>query len=69
MMIGDALIDLPGYGFTFLPPKYCTDARGLRRSLRGLLSKPFGAMTLAHGEPISSGARARLTALMEGGGS
>jgi hypothetical protein len=66
MILGDALIDLPGYGFTFLPPKYCADPRQLRRGLRTLLARPFGAMTLAHGEPVASGADARLAALLAG---
>ena len=66
MIMGDSLIDLPGYGFTFLPPKYCADPRVLRQSLKALLEKPFDTMTLAHGRPIVANAGGRLAALLQG---
>lgn len=66
IILGDALIDLPGYGFTFLPAKYCADPRRLRHSLRELLAREFGVLALAHGEPITAGAHRRLAALLAG---
>jgi glyoxylase-like metal-dependent hydrolase (beta-lactamase superfamily II) len=66
MIVGDALIDLPGYGFSILPPKYCANPRQLRHALRALLAKPFAVMTLAHGEPMVTQAHTRLATLLAG---
>jgi Metallo-beta-lactamase superfamily len=64
MIIGDALINFDPYGFTFLPAKYCTNHKLMRRSLAGLLGYSFERMLFAHGTPIQSGARKRLEALL-----
>lgn len=64
IVIGDALINFPPHGFSLLPAKYCTDPRQLRASLRKLLDLQFTRMFFAHGEPILSGARAKLEALL-----
>lgn len=64
MIIGDALINFEPYGFTFLPDKYCSDARELRASLRKLQSLSFERMLFAHGTPILANARERLTQLL-----
>lgn len=64
LIIGDALINFEPYGFTFLPAKYCTDARLMRRSLRQLLSHRFERILFAHGTPITSNAYQRLESLL-----
>ncbi len=64
MVVGDALINFEPYGFTFLPAKYCTDEKEMRRSLRRLLDWPFQRLLVAHGTPILSSARARLETLL-----
>jgi glyoxylase-like metal-dependent hydrolase (beta-lactamase superfamily II) len=63
--VGDALINLPKYGFTFLPEKYCADLPAGCQALRRLLDKPFERMTFAHGAPIVQQARHRLEQLLE----
>lgn len=64
LVLGDALINFEPYGFSFLPPKYCSDQREMRRSLRQLLEWPCERLLFAHGTPILSGARSRLEALL-----
>jgi hypothetical protein len=64
MVIGDALINFEPYGFALLPPKYCTDAKVMRRSLAKLLDYSFERMLFAHGLPILAGARERLAQLL-----
>lgn len=65
MVVGDALINFDPYGFTFLPSKYCTNFKGMRRSLAKLLDYYFERMLFAHGTPIQSGAHRRLATLLE----
>ncbi len=64
MVVGDALINFEPYGFTFLPPKYCSDQKEMRRSLRRLLEWPFERLLFAHGLPILTSARERLETLL-----
>ncbi len=64
LVMGDALIHFGSHGFTFLPAKYCTDAKQMRKSLHALLELEFERMLFAHGTPILRGARARLAALL-----
>jgi hypothetical protein len=66
MVMGDALINFDPYGFAFLPSKYCTNQKLMRRALARLLEYPFEKMLFAHGTPIQSGARQRLEALLKG---
>ena len=66
MVIGDALINFDPYGFTFLPAKYCTNHKLMRRSLAKLLDYSFERMLFAHGTPIQSRAQQRLGALLKG---
>ena len=66
MVIGDALINFDPYGFTFLPAKYCTNHKLMRRSLAKLLDYSFERMLFAHGTPIQSRANERLAALLKG---
>jgi Metallo-beta-lactamase superfamily len=64
IVIGDALINFEPFEFALLPPKYCSDQKVMRRSLRQLLDVPFERLLFAHGVPILSSARARLEALL-----
>jgi hypothetical protein len=65
IVIGDALINFEPHGFTFLPAKYCSDFKLMRKSLARLLDYSFQRMLFAHGMPILSGAKKRLEALLK----
>lgn len=65
LIMGDALINFEPHGFTFLPPKYCSDQKEMRRSLRKLLNRNAQRLFFAHGFPILSQADARLRQLLE----
>ena len=65
LIIGDALINLDGYGFTFLPAKYCLNQKQMRRSLQKLLPLPVERILFAHGTPLVTRAAERLRALLE----
>jgi glyoxylase-like metal-dependent hydrolase (beta-lactamase superfamily II) len=65
LIIGDALINFEPYGFTFLPAKYCTNQREMRRSLRRLLDFKIERILFAHGAPITTKAGARLRQLLD----
>jgi hypothetical protein len=65
LILGDALINFPPYGFSFLPRKYCTNGKQMRRSLRKLLDYEAERMLFAHGTPILSAATARLRELLD----
>jgi len=65
LCIGDALINFEPYGFTFLPPNYCSDERQMRRSLKKLLAQPVERIFFAHGMPILSHAEERLRELLD----
>ncbi|HEY4284316.1 MAG TPA: hypothetical protein VGM62_14730 [Chthoniobacterales bacterium] len=65
LVIGDALINFEPYGFTFLPAKYCSDHRKMKKSLRRLIPLNFDRMFFAHGLPILTGAKARLGDLLD----
>ena len=58
LVIGDALINMGSYGFTFLPAKYCANHKQMRRSLRKLLDYEFERILFAHGLPIVANAQA-----------
>jgi glyoxylase-like metal-dependent hydrolase (beta-lactamase superfamily II) len=65
LIVGDALINFGPHGFTFLPPKYCTNFRRMRQSLRQLLELDFERILFAHGMPITTRAHERLVQLLE----
>jgi len=65
LILGDAVINLPPYGFSMLPDKYCEDPRLARESLKKLLPLPVEIITFAHGLPIVTQAAARLASLLE----
>jgi glyoxylase-like metal-dependent hydrolase (beta-lactamase superfamily II) len=64
-IIGDALINLEPYGFTFLPAKYCLKQKQMRRSLRKLLGYKTERILFAHGTPILSRASDRIKGLLD----
>lgn len=64
LIVGDALINFDPYGFTYLPRKYCSNEKEMRRSLRKLLDYKAERIFFAHGTPILSGASDRLRALL-----
>jgi glyoxylase-like metal-dependent hydrolase (beta-lactamase superfamily II) len=64
LIVGDALINFEPYGFAFLPAKYCSEQREMRRSLRKLLGYEAERILFAHGRPILSGASERLRGLL-----
>jgi glyoxylase-like metal-dependent hydrolase (beta-lactamase superfamily II) len=65
LIVGDALINFEPYGFTFLPAKYCSNEKEMRRSLRKLLKYIADRILFAHGLPILSGASDRLQRLLD----
>jgi hypothetical protein len=65
LIMGDALINFDPYGFTFLPEKYCQDARQMRNSLKKLVRFNAQRILFAHGWPILSGAGQRLRQLLQ----
>jgi hypothetical protein len=65
LIVGDALINLEAYGFTFLPAKYCLNQKQMRRSLQKLLPLPVERILFAHGSPIVARAGERLRAVLE----
>ena len=65
LLLGDALINVPPYGFSILPDKYCADPRAARESLKKLLQFPVEILAFAHGLPIVSRAAQRLAGLLE----
>jgi glyoxylase-like metal-dependent hydrolase (beta-lactamase superfamily II) len=66
IVVGDALINLPSNEFSILPDKYCANPKELRRSLARLLDFSFVKMFFAHGPPLMTGAKNRLTTLLKG---
>ena len=64
LIVGDALINFEPHGFDLLPQKYCTNQKGMIRSLRRLLDFDFNRIFFAHGNPIMTRARERLASLL-----
>lgn len=64
LVLGDALINFGSHEFTFLPAKYCSNPKLMRKSLRKLLAYSFERILFAHGTPIVTKARSRLAALL-----
>ena len=65
LIVGDTLINFDPYGFAFLPAKYCSNPKQMRRSLRQLLKHTSQRMLFAHGTPILATATVRLEQLLE----
>jgi glyoxylase-like metal-dependent hydrolase (beta-lactamase superfamily II) len=65
MILGDAVINTsPEAGLEFLHDKYCSDAEQNRASLRKLLDFDFHTLTMAHGAPVTTRAKEKLSALL-----
>jgi glyoxylase-like metal-dependent hydrolase (beta-lactamase superfamily II) len=65
MILGDAVINTStAKGLEFLPDKYCADAEQNRASLRKLLDFDFHTLTFAHGAPVTTHAKEKLSALL-----
>jgi glyoxylase-like metal-dependent hydrolase (beta-lactamase superfamily II) len=65
MVLGDAVINTSTErGLEFLPDKYCADAEQNRASLRKLLDFDFHTLTFAHGAPVTTRAKEKLSALL-----
>lgn len=65
MILGDAVINTSTEkGLEFLPDKYCADAEQNRASLRKLLDYDFHTLTFAHGAPVTTHAKEKLSALL-----
>ena len=64
LVVGDALINLPPYGLTLLPDKYCTDPVQLRQTVRRLSQLPIERIFFAHGAPIVHSGTSQLSPLL-----
>ena len=65
MILGDAVINTsPEAGLGFLPDKYCVNAEQNRTSLLKLLDYDFHTLTFAHGAPVTTHAKEKLSALL-----
>jgi glyoxylase-like metal-dependent hydrolase (beta-lactamase superfamily II) len=65
LLLGDAVINTSTErGLELLPEKYCSDAKQNRASLQKLLSLDFHTITFAHGAPITTHAKQKLSALL-----
>jgi glyoxylase-like metal-dependent hydrolase (beta-lactamase superfamily II) len=65
MILGDAVINTStAEGLEFLPDKYCANAEQNRASLRKLLEFDFHTLTFAHGTPVTTHAKEKLSALL-----
>jgi glyoxylase-like metal-dependent hydrolase (beta-lactamase superfamily II) len=65
MVLGDAVINTNlERGLELLPDKYCADAKQNRASLRKLLDYDFNTLTFAHGAPVTTRAKEKLSALL-----
>ena len=64
LIVGDALVNFEPFGFSFLPPKYCSDEKQMRGSLQKLLHYKAERILFAHGTPILSSASERFRGLL-----
>jgi glyoxylase-like metal-dependent hydrolase (beta-lactamase superfamily II) len=65
MIIGDAVINTSSEkGLELLPDKYCADSKQNRESLRKLLKFDFHTLAFAHGTPVTTHAKEKLTSLL-----
>jgi hypothetical protein len=72
LAVADGVVRWPGAdGLTFVPDSLMDEPeqtkRDLRAAYRRLLSLDFDRLLLAHGEPVTGGARAELEAFVAGG--
>jgi hypothetical protein len=62
---GDAVINVPPYGFAPLPFKYCLDEKAMHWALRALAALDFPLITFAHGTPLVTDPRRRFSQLLD----
>ena len=65
LIIGDALVNFEPYGFSFLPAKYCSNQKQMRRSLQKLMDYQAERILFAHGRPILSSVSERFRGLLD----
>ncbi len=65
MVVGDLLVNLESHPCQILPAKYCREVKSARASVRRLATERFDALGFAHGDPIRTGAGARVTGLLD----
>lgn len=65
LIVGDALVNFEPYGFSFLPAKYCSNEKQMRRSLQKLSDYEAERILFAHGTPILSRASERFRGLLD----
>lgn len=65
LVVGDALIHMGSYGFTFLPAKYCQNLKQGKHSLKALMEIDFDVLCFAHGTPLTGLAKEKLQQLLE----
>jgi len=65
LIVGDALVNFEPYGFSFLPPKYCSNEKQMRGSLQKLSHHKAERILFAHGTPILSRASERFRGLLK----
>ncbi|HEY1172018.1 MAG TPA: MBL fold metallo-hydrolase [Verrucomicrobiae bacterium] len=66
VVLGDAVFNLPKYGFDVLPKKYCRDQAMLKTSLLKLIEMPFDTVIFAHGTPLLKVASVKIRELVDG---
>lgn len=64
VVLGDAIFNLPKYGFDLLPEKYCRNQSALRKALARLTYDSFETALIAHGTPLLKGASAQIQSLL-----
>lgn len=62
---GDAIINVPPYGFAPLPGKYCRDEKAMHAALRKLAALNFPLITFAHGTPLVTEPERRFSQLLQ----
>ncbi len=66
LLVGDAIIGDPAGGVRLLPEEKLDDPAGLRASVRALTELEFDVLLVGDGEPVLSGARAKVRDLTTG---
>jgi glyoxylase-like metal-dependent hydrolase (beta-lactamase superfamily II) len=60
VLIGDALLNIPGKGLALLPAQYLEDKKQALQSLRQLLDLRYRVATFAHGDPLVKDAKKKI---------
>jgi glyoxylase-like metal-dependent hydrolase (beta-lactamase superfamily II) len=65
VLIGDALLNIPGKGLALLPAQYLEDKKQALQSLCRLLDLSFRVATFAHGDPLVGDAKKEITKFLK----